>query len=108
MRLPHLGHASAAFGSCVWRIWVMRLAHLGPSPASSAGSSSSVDPFPRCDGASAVLQSLLHPQRQIGLCISMPRTDAVKQIAPLEDVVDGVEEGCVVVSVIHPHASDQQ
>ncbi len=29
MRLPHLGHASAAFGSCIWRIWVMRLPHLG-------------------------------------------------------------------------------
>ena len=29
MRLAHLGHAFGAFGSCVWRIWVMRLEHLG-------------------------------------------------------------------------------
>ncbi len=31
--LPHLGHAFGAFGSCVWRIWVMRLPHLGHASA---------------------------------------------------------------------------
>ena len=101
MRLPHLGRASAAFGSCVCRIWVMRLPHfrkcvwriLGqggvavvqkpptfwPSPTST-GSPSSTDP--------AVQQSLFNTHRQITPVI---RADAVEEVPSLKVAVDRLQ-----------------